>query len=145
MKPIPLSALLALPVFLTACAYFESKPEPLDMNVAVLKAETYETQEQLADYYAKAAADLSLRANDTRLLGNQYEGKTYLYGQDGRDAVNLSERLANIYERAAAENRRMAEIHRRVAVQLPCTPVGLSGKGALIPCHLPTAGSASDR
>lgn len=142
MKTKALPALLALPLVLSACAYFESKPEPLDMNVAVLKAETYETQEQLADYYAKAAADLAVRASDARLLGNQYEGKTYLYGQDGRDAVKLSQQLASLYERAAAENQRMANIHRKLAVQLPCTPTGLSGKGALIPCHLPNQSAA---
>jgi hypothetical protein len=134
LKPL---AILGSTGLLVACAWFESKPEVLNMNSAVLKAESYESQEALADYYAKAAADMRLRANEARLLGSQYEGKTYLYGKNGRDTVDLSRKLAEIYERAAAENQRMADIHREVAVLLPCKPIGISGKGSLIPCRLP--------
>jgi hypothetical protein len=113
------------------------------MNSAVLKAETYESQEALADYYSKAAADLRLRANDARLLGSQYEGKTYLYGRNGRSTIELSGKLADLYERAATYNQRMADIHRQAAVLLPCKPIGISGKGSLIPCRLPAEQRAS--
>lgn len=136
-------AVLALSALLGACAWFDSKPEALDLNTAVLKAETYESQEALADYYAKAAADLQSRAGEARSLGSQYEGKTYLYGNDGRDAISRSLKLADLYERAAADNRRLAEIHRKLAVQLPCKPAGVPGKGGLIPCHAPVEKSVS--
>lgn len=128
-------AVLALSALLAACTWFESKPESLNTNTAVLKAETYESQEALADYYAKAAAELQSRAGEARALGSQYEGKTYLYGNDGRDAIHRSMKLAELYDRAAADNRRLAEIHSKLAVQLPCKPTGVPGKGGLWPCH----------
>jgi hypothetical protein len=148
MKP-NLPAALALSGLLASCAnfdyfnYFNSKPGALNMNSAVLKAESYESQEALADYYAKSAADMQARANEARLLGSQYEGKTYLYDSEAGETVDRTRKLADLYDRAAADNRRMAEIHRRVAVQLPCKPMGISGKGGLIPCHLPTEKNAS--
>lgn len=138
-----LPAVLALSGLLAACAWFDSKPEELNMNTAVLKAETYESQEALADYYAKAAADLQSRANEARNLGSQYEGKTYLYGNDGRDAINRSTKLADLYDRAAADNRKLADIHRRTALELPCKPIGVPGKGGIIPCHKPVDKRAS--
>lgn len=139
-----LPAALALVGPLSGCAWFESKPEALNMNSAVLKAESYESQESLADYYAKAAADLQLRANDARLLGSQYEGKTYLYGKNGRSTIDLSGKLAELYERAATYNQRMADIHRQAAALLPCKPIGIAGKGGLFPCHSPESPGASE-
>ncbi|CAL1239440.1 hypothetical protein [Candidatus Methylocalor cossyra] len=129
-----LATSLVLPALLAGCALFESDQE-LQLNSAVLKAESYDSQEALAEFYEKAAAEMQLRAHDARVLADQYAGKTYIYGTLGRDTMNRAQRLADYYERAAAENRRLAEIHRQVALQLPCKAVGLPGKGSLLPCH----------
>jgi hypothetical protein len=142
LSGLVLPAILAASSLLASCTWFDT--QPFDLNTAVLKGETYESQEALADYYAKAAADLQSRADEARALASQYEGKTYLYGNDGQDTVDRSRKLAGLYDRAAADNRRLADIHRRAAAQLPCKPVGVRGKGGLIPCKPSVEQTASD-
>jgi hypothetical protein len=48
-------------------------------------------------------------------LLDQYELKSYLYGRQAEDLKAHCRELINVYEKAAAMNRKMAEIHQEMA------------------------------
>jgi hypothetical protein len=137
MKVNTLPAILVPLVALASCAY--TKPEPLDIKSAIKKSETREVQTALADLYERTATQMLAKIEEHKALLSQYEGKSYLYENRSRETIELSQKLIEVYGRAAEENRKMARIHRDVAAQLPCHTIGVPGHGNLVPCSWPAA------
>ena len=56
-------------------------PHPMDIGLAVQKAESKVDHEVLAKYYEEAAQEMQLKVNEHKKLLSQYQSKSYLYGR----------------------------------------------------------------
>jgi len=108
---LPITLLLSLGL-MTACA--EMNPHPMNMDLALQNAKTKEDHEELAEHYEEAARDMQEKVREYSKLLSQYESKSYLYGRQAEDLKAHSQRLVDVYEKAAEENLRMAKMHRQM-------------------------------
>jgi hypothetical protein len=76
---------------LTACA--EMNPHPMDMNQAVLNAETNADHAALAKHYDEVADEMQIKVDEHKKLLSQYEAKAYLYGRQAEDFKAHCQRL----------------------------------------------------
>ena len=113
MKTKLLITLLLTLGLLTACS--EMNPHPMDMSQAVQSATSKFDQEELADRYEKAANEMQVKVDEHKKLLDQYQSKSYLYGRQAEDLKAHCQELINVYEKAVVANRKMAEIHQKMA------------------------------
>jgi hypothetical protein len=93
-------------------------PHPMDMTEAIQNARTRSDHEALAKHYEDTAKEMQEKADEHRKLLAQYEAKNALYdGRHNQNLVSHCQRLVNIYEQAAGENRSMAQSHREMAAE----------------------------
>ncbi|QSA98096.1 hypothetical protein [Methylococcus sp. EFPC2] len=100
---------------LEGCA--QSNPHPMDMTVAVQSAKTKTDHEALAAHYEQAAkeADAMVEEHQQILADFKKDPHDYPKSYLGGNFESHCQRLIDIYERAAAENREMAKMHRQMA------------------------------
>jgi len=108
---------LLIPLFLglglvSSCA--EMDPHPMNMDLAVQRAETKDDHEALAKHYEEAAKDMQEKAREHAELLNHYQAKSYKYGRQAQDFKAHCQRLVDAYEKAAEENLEMARMHRQM-------------------------------
>ena len=113
MKTKLLITLLLTLGLLTACS--EMNPHPMDMSQAVQSATSKYDQEELADYYEKAANEMQVKVDEHKKLLDQYQSKSYLYGRQAEDLKAHCQELITVYEKAVVADRKMAEIHHKIA------------------------------
>lgn len=80
--------------------------------------ETRKKHEVLARYYENEARKTQTKARELKLLLEQYEEKSYLYGKKAQDLRANTEALVRQYEQAAEADRKEAVSHRQIAVKL---------------------------
>lgn len=110
---IKLLIILSL-IFGVVVACSEMNPHSMDMSQAVQNAKTKEDHEALARHYEQAAEEMQVKAEEHRKLLRQYEAKSYLYGKQAEDLKAHCQRLIDVYEKAAEENRQMARMHHQM-------------------------------
>ncbi|MGZ5008264.1 MAG: hypothetical protein ACXV8W_10180 [Methylobacter sp.] len=108
---LPIILLLSLGS-MTACTNMNPNPENMDLASQDMK--TREDHEELAEHYEEAAQDMQQKAQEYKKLHNQYETESYLYGRQAEDLKAHSQKLVDMYEKAAAENLNMARMHRQM-------------------------------
>jgi hypothetical protein len=106
-------ALFVSAAIAAACARIES--HPMDMSAAVAGAKSLSDHVELAKHYDDAAKDMQTRADEHKKLLAQYQAKSYLYGKQADSFKTHCQALIGLYQRAAEENRMMAESHRQMA------------------------------
>ncbi|MDD4906432.1 MAG: hypothetical protein PHD39_09780 [Methylobacter tundripaludum] len=97
---------------LSACA--EMNPHSMDMSQAVQNATSKADHEALAQHYEEAAKEMQIKVDEHKKLLSQYQSKSYLYGRQAEDFKAHCERLIDVYEKAAEENLKMANMHRQM-------------------------------
>jgi hypothetical protein len=97
---------------LSACA--EMNPHPMDMSQAVQSASSKADHEALAKHYEETAKEMQLKVDEHKKLLSLYQSKSYLYGRQAEDFKAHCERLIDVYEKAAEENLKMANMHRQM-------------------------------
>lgn len=112
MKTKLLIPLLLVIGLLPACS--EMNPHPMDMDLAVQNAASKADHEALAKHYEDAARDMQAKADEYKKLLAQYEAKSYLYGRQAEDLKAHSQKLIDVYEKAAEANLKMAALHHRM-------------------------------
>ncbi|MGZ5077494.1 MAG: hypothetical protein ACXV9R_12815 [Methylobacter sp.] len=108
---LPIILLLSLGL-MTACTNMNPNLENMDLASKDMK--TTEDHEALAEHYEEAAQDMQQKAQEYKKLHNQYETESYLYGRQAEDLKAHSQKLVDMYEKAAAENLNMARMHRQM-------------------------------
>lgn len=117
MKTIISLTLLALCGLLGACA---STPHRMDMTQAIQSATTRGDHENLAKHYDAAAQDLQAKAAEHQRMLARYEANKSLYGRRNAEMlITHCQVLVRSYEQAAAENTRLAAVHRQMAAETP--------------------------
>ncbi|HEY8097347.1 MAG TPA: hypothetical protein VIE65_14800 [Methylobacter sp.] len=111
-KQLVITLFLALSL-LSACS--EMNPHPMDMSQALQSATSKADHEALAKHYDEAAEAMQVKVDEHKKLLDQYQSKSYLYGRQAEDLKAHSQELINVYEKAVAANRKMAEMHRKIA------------------------------
>jgi len=79
MKTNTLITLFLALGLLSACS--EMNPHPMDMNQAVLNAETKADHQALAKHYEEEANAMQVKVDEHKKLLSQYQSKSYLSGR----------------------------------------------------------------
>jgi len=87
----------------------------MDMSAAIAGAKSVSDHTDLAKHYDDAAKDMQNRAEEHKKLLAQYEAKSYLYGKQADSFKTHCQALIGLYQKAAEENRMMADTHRQMA------------------------------
>jgi hypothetical protein len=82
------------------------------------EAEASKNHETLAKYYEDSAAEMRTKAQEHKLLLEQYEDKSYLYGKNAQDLQAHAAALIRKYEQAAEADAKKADTHRKIASRL---------------------------
>lgn len=82
------------------------------------EAEASKNHEALAKYYDDSATELRAKAEELKLLLEQYEDKSYLYGKKAQDLQSHTEALIRKYEQSAEADAKKADTHRKIASRL---------------------------
>jgi hypothetical protein len=82
------------------------------------EAEASKNHETVAKYYEDSAAELRAKAEEHKLLLEQYENKSYLYGKKAQDLQSHASALIRKYEQAADADAKKGDTHRRIASRL---------------------------
>jgi RecB family exonuclease len=106
-------ALLASFTLAAACARMET--HPMDMSAAVESAKTHADHEALAKHYDAAAQDMQAKVEEHKKLLVHYGRESYLYPKQTPSMKDHCQMLINLYQKAAEENRMMAESHRQLS------------------------------
>ncbi|HLF96491.1 MAG TPA: hypothetical protein VI457_05055 [Methylococcaceae bacterium] len=106
-------ALFVSAVIATACARMET--HPMDMSAAVAGAKTAADHTDLAKHYDDAAKDMDARVVEHKKLLAHYQKESYLHPKQTPSMADHCQMLINLYQKAAEENRMMADSHRQMA------------------------------
>jgi hypothetical protein len=82
------------------------------------EAEASKNHENVAKYYEDSAAQMRAKAQEHKLLLEQYEDKSYLYGKKAQDLQGHAVALIRKYEQAAEADVKKAGMHRQIAARL---------------------------
>jgi len=82
------------------------------------EAESSKNHETVAKYYEDSAAEMRAKAQEQKLLLDQYEDKSYLYGKKAQDLQAHTTALIRRYEQAAEADAKKADTHRKIASRL---------------------------
>lgn len=107
--------LIALSCVLVLDACTSKSPHRMDMTKAVQSATTRADHLALAQHYEEAAAAADASVAEHQQLLVQYREKAYLYGKGIYNFEEHCEALIRTYQQAATFNRKMAEMHRKLA------------------------------
>jgi hypothetical protein len=82
------------------------------------EAEASKNHETVAKYYEDSAAEMRAKAQEHKLLLEQYEEKSYLHGKNAQDLQAHATALIRKYEQAAEADVKKADTHRKIASRL---------------------------
>lgn len=82
------------------------------------EAQASKNHETIAKYYEDSAAEMQAKAQEHKLLLEQYEEKSYLYGKNAQDLQSHAAALIRKYEQAAEADAKKANTHRTIASRL---------------------------
>jgi hypothetical protein len=82
------------------------------------EAEASKNHETVAKYYEDSAAEMRAKAEEHKLLLEQYEDKSYLYGKKAQDLQSHTAALIRKYEQSAEADAKKADTHRQIASRL---------------------------
>ena len=82
------------------------------------EAEASKNHETVAKYYEDSAAEMRAKAQEHKLLLEQYEDKSYLYGKKAQDLQAHASALIRKYEQSAEADEKKADTHRKIASRL---------------------------
>ena len=120
MKTDKIVGILSLLGFIAAINTSVSAREIADFDVdtAARNATTRSDHEAVAKYYEDAARKMESKAEEQKLLLEQYEDKSYIYGREAQDLQAHTYALVRKYEREAKANVQEAALHRQMALKL---------------------------
>ena len=95
------------------------------------EAESSKNHETVAKYYEDSAAEMRAKAQEQKLLLDQYEDKSYLYGKKAQDLQAHTTALIRRYEQAAEADAKKADTHRKIASRLKDNLAGESKPNAM--------------
>ena len=129
MKTDKIVSILALLAFMAAISASASATDIADFDVdsAVVNAVTRSEHEAVAKYYEDAARRMQAKAEEQKLLLEQYEGKSYIYGREAQDLQAHTYALARKYEKEAKVSVKEAALHRQMALKLEENILSSSG------------------
>jgi hypothetical protein len=88
------------------------------ISPAHFEAEASKNHETVAKYYEDSAAEMRAKAQEHKLLLEQYEEKSYLYGKKAQDLQAHASALIRQYEQSAEADAKKADTHRNIAARL---------------------------
>lgn len=91
--------------------------EDFNFDAAAQNAVTRSDHEAVAKHYEDAARGLQAKVQEQKLLLEQYENKSYIYGRQAQDLQAHAHALILKYDKAAEANIKEAALHRRMAMQ----------------------------
>ena len=108
-------ALIVSAVLTGACT--QMKTHPMDMSAAVAGAKTGADHTNLATHYDEVAKDMEAKVVEHKKLLAHYQKESYLYPsvKQTPSMADHCQTLINLYQKAAEENRMMADSHRQMA------------------------------
>ena len=120
MKTDKIVSILALLAFMAAISASASATDIADFDVdsAVVDAVTRSEHEAVAKYYEDAARRMQAKAEEQKLLLEQYEDKSYIYGREAQDLQAHTYALVRKYEKEAKASVKEAALHRQMALKL---------------------------
>lgn len=107
---------LVIVSLLTACAHMN--PHPMDMTQAVQNAKTKADHEALARHYEDTAQQMQTKALEHKKMLEKYEDNSEAYGRQALDLQSHCRNLISSYEEAERTNRSLAEIHRKMMLEV---------------------------
>lgn len=105
-------ALIVSAALATACT--QMKTHPMDMSAAVAGAKTGADHTNLATHYDEVAKDMDAKVVEHKKLLAHYQKESYLHPKQTPSMADHCQMLINLYQKAAEENRMMAEAHRKM-------------------------------
>jgi hypothetical protein len=118
---------LLLPVAATVAGDFDAPPTHrivlaqnsfAAISPTQFEAEASKNHQTLAKYYEDSAAEMRAKAEEHKLLLEQYEDKSYLYGKKAQDLQSHAAALIRKYEQSAEADAKKADTHRQIASRL---------------------------
>jgi hypothetical protein len=118
---------LLLPVAVAVAGDFDAPPtHPIVLaqnsfaaiSPTQFEAEASKNHQTLAKYYEDSAAEMRAKAEEHKLLLEQYEDKSYLYGKKAQDLQSHAAALIRKYEQSAEADAKKADTHRQIASRL---------------------------
>ena len=101
---------------LTSCAPMSL--HAMDMTQATQAAKTRtEDHQVLVKYYEKAAKEAQAKLQEHKEMYEEYEAHKQYYGRQGLDMESMCRGLIHFYEQTAETSMKMAESHRKMAVE----------------------------
>lgn len=117
-KIVAALSLLSFLVAMNSPAMAAAEIENFDVNVAAQNAVTRSDHVAVAKYYEDVARKMQARVEEQKLLLEQYEDKSYLYGREAQDLQAHTHALVLKYEKEAEANVKEAALHRQMALKL---------------------------
>jgi hypothetical protein len=120
MKTDKIVRVLSLLSFMVAISTSAAALEiaDFDMDAVARNATTRSEHEAVAKYYEDAAKKMQSKADEQKLILEQYEDKSYLYGREAQDLQAHAYALVRKYEKEAKTNTQEAALHRQMALKL---------------------------
>jgi hypothetical protein len=122
-----IAGFLLLPVAVAVAGDFDARPTHrtvlaqnsfATISPTQFEAEASKNHETLAKYYEDSAAEMRAKADEHKLLLEQYEDKSYLYGKKAQDLQSHAAALIRKYEHSAEADAKKADTHRQIASRL---------------------------
>ncbi|SEO22676.1 hypothetical protein SAMN05216404_11461 [Nitrosospira multiformis] len=114
-------AVLSMAALLGSVSSLTIAAEPIDtpeIRAAIQKATTRSDHEAVAKYYENAAMQMQAKVKEEKVLLEQYENKSYLYGRQAQDLQSHTAALIRRHEQAVAADMQEAALHRQMASKL---------------------------
>ncbi len=118
---------LLLPFAVAAAGDFDAPPTQrtvlaqnsfATISPTQFEAEASKNHQTLAKYYEDSAAEMRAKAEEHKLLLEQYEDKSYLYGKKAQDLQAHAAALIRKYEQSAEADAKKSDTHRQIASRL---------------------------
>ena len=113
--------MLSMAAFLGSMSSLTIAAEPIDtpeIRAAVQKATTRSDHEAVAEYYENAAMQMQAKVKEEKVLLEQYENKSYLYGRQAQDLQSHTAALIRRHEQTVVADMQEAALHRQMASKL---------------------------
>ena len=126
-KIISALLLLSFTVAMSSSGLAAAEIENFNVDVAAQNAVTRNDHETVAKYYEDVARKMQAKVEEQKLLLEQYEDKSYLYGREAQDLQAHTHALVRKYEKEAKANVKEAALHRQMALKLQESIYSASG------------------
>lgn len=100
---------------LSSCA--QMSLHPMNMAQAVQTAKTRADHEALVKYYEDTAKEMKAKLQEHQKMYEEYEAHRQYYGRRGLDMDAMCRALIHYYGQAVETSMKMAESHRKMAVE----------------------------